>query len=750
MKFNKNTFVDYLVSYLVMMTIPIIIFSYIFYQYFLGFFVNYLQRDSVNTLLRAHANIDIQVTQLQSNASRMSGAREFTASYLQTSFAQFFDLYDSLSDIRYSNDFLYDVMYLNNDLGYIYTPSARFTYDDFKRFGSSYDNYSEQQLESVLHNVSGAMWMPVQPVKNNTQQVLTYIIPIQYETGSTSAAAIFQIKKSTLDTLVGDTRSQSILIADGQNRVLYASNDSLPALEPSFWQVVSQTHSEAAVNMQLDGTDYLVYCQSSDVAEIRYISLIPYEQILKPLGSLKIVFLAGILLITLLCSVAIFFFMRKNYLPISALATMAKTHLTNGQQKLSVVEATRQALVNISEDNRLILAQNQKLKRSDFLLRLLRDAFSDSAAFAEETKKVGITLNGPQFLIAVMKFDLLKGTSPASYDDLTQRMEDGMFDGLEVWTVEYSEDDSIILLFSGTSAAFGGLDHKLTQLTALLKKDFDIYSTVGASSLFQTIRKPYSFFMEARAAARVQPARGNPTVTFFKDLIKNRAVEYNYPADGINAMYNAILSGNPDRIQFAADILIKSMQSLSNLFLASCLGYDIINTELRAMRELNYPIATFSARYPEIFFKTEPYGPDKMIDVIEKLTAHICERVPEKDFSGVPDAGENSGMAAILNYIKEHYTEESFSAKTLAAHLGMSISNFSHYFKTHTGYVVSDHINHLRFEKAKELLRTTDLTIGEIIVRSGYGHVSTFMRQFKQSEGITPAFYRTMYRPLIK
>lgn len=45
-------------------------------------------------------------------------------------------------------------------------------------------------------------------------------------------------------------------------------------------------------------------------------------------------------------------------------------------------------------------------------------------------------------------------------------------------------------------------------------------------------------------------------------------------------------------------------------------------------------------------------------------------------------------------------------------------------------------------EKAKKLLISTSLSIGEISERSGYGDYRVFTKAFKKAEGSTPSQYR--------
>jgi AraC-like DNA-binding protein len=76
----------------------------------------------------------------------------------------------------------------------------------------------------------------------------------------------------------------------------------------------------------------------------------------------------------------------------------------------------------------------------------------------------------------------------------------------------------------------------------------------------------------------------------------------------------------------------------------------------------------------------------------------------------------------------------------------MSASYLSRYFKDQTGQTVSQYIQTLRMEKAKELLRAGAESLQEVVERIGYGSVSGFIRKFKETEGVTPGEFRTMHQ----
>lgn len=94
-----------------------------------------------------------------------------------------------------------------------------------------------------------------------------------------------------------------------------------------------------------------------------------------------------------------------------------------------------------------------------------------------------------------------------------------------------------------------------------------------------------------------------------------------------------------------------------------------------------------------------------------------------------------------LRYIHEHYCEE-INIQELATKLGLNNNYFSKLFKLNTGSSPTTYINALKIEKAKILLKYTDMKIGEICDAIGYTDQFYFSRIFKKSENISPINYR--------
>lgn len=72
----------------------------------------------------------------------------------------------------------------------------------------------------------------------------------------------------------------------------------------------------------------------------------------------------------------------------------------------------------------------------------------------------------------------------------------------------------------------------------------------------------------------------------------------------------------------------------------------------------------------------------------------------------------------------------------------MSEAHFIRSFRAAFGETPGRYLQRRRMERAMALLRTADLTVGEICVEVGLKSVATFTRQFREIVGSTPSTFR--------
>ncbi len=100
-----------------------------------------------------------------------------------------------------------------------------------------------------------------------------------------------------------------------------------------------------------------------------------------------------------------------------------------------------------------------------------------------------------------------------------------------------------------------------------------------------------------------------------------------------------------------------------------------------------------------------------------------------------------SDLARVLAYIHECLTED-LSLDELAACVHLSPYHFARLFKQSTGIPPHEYVIRERVEKAKGLLRSGRLTVGEVAQAVGFSDHSKLDRHFKRLTGLTPLQFR--------
>ncbi len=113
--------------------------------------------------------------------------------------------------------------------------------------------------------------------------------------------------------------------------------------------------------------------------------------------------------------------------------------------------------------------------------------------------------------------------------------------------------------------------------------------------------------------------------------------------------------------------------------------------------------------------------------------------------SGAPrisrDVPAREAVASAVAYISERFRYP-ISLDELAKHAAISPFYFTRVFRQEIGVTPHQYIINTRISNAKFLLRTTEDTIKDIAIQTGWGSESTFCTAFRKSAGMTPTAYR--------
>jgi len=96
-------------------------------------------------------------------------------------------------------------------------------------------------------------------------------------------------------------------------------------------------------------------------------------------------------------------------------------------------------------------------------------------------------------------------------------------------------------------------------------------------------------------------------------------------------------------------------------------------------------------------------------------------------------------LEKLQNTIFENLAQEDFNTTHLCRALTTSRSQLHRKLKALTGFATADYIRHIRLQKAKILLTTTQLSIGEISVKVGFKTQAHFSQTFSKEFGYAPS-----------
>lgn len=103
--------------------------------------------------------------------------------------------------------------------------------------------------------------------------------------------------------------------------------------------------------------------------------------------------------------------------------------------------------------------------------------------------------------------------------------------------------------------------------------------------------------------------------------------------------------------------------------------------------------------------------------------------------------GEGDFCRRVLAYIKEHFRED-ITSRHAAEALYLDNSYFCRLFRSRFGICFSHYLGGYRIERAKEMLRDTELSVSAVAEAVGFHNFSYFSKIFRQSCGVSPSNFR--------
>lgn len=128
---------------------------------------------------------------------------------------------------------------------------------------------------------------------------------------------------------------------------------------------------------------------------------------------------------------------------------------------------------------------------------------------------------------------------------------------------------------------------------------------------------------------------------------------------------------------------------------------------------------------------------DELLTFVEELCA-IARKMKETH--------KNELAIKIVECINDNFTDHNFYMEILEEKFGVSAKTINRAMKSYINQNFSKYLEQLRIQRARELLKNTDISVDTIAFASGFGSDNTFYKVFKRVCGVSPGAYRANQR----
>ncbi|GEM_PF-2712764 len=747
---NHNMFIKILLSYLSVLAIPVLAGVVIYHSALTS--VTKLVRDNSHSMLsQSVAMTDIRLGELEalpfylkSHSDMISVLSRNEIAEGSTELYQVYRAYANFPKFSLINSLIADIQIisLNNDFVISQSNALRLTEQTYPSM-FAYTGMDYASFQTYLNdNHFSNNFVLFENSKHEKTPVL--LSDITYETSpSTLAVVMIRLKENSLQHILKELLTDQdglVFILDENNEMITSfigGNCSLSLEEASSY--IDQNSSNDS-----DYQDYIVSMLQSDYNNWKYCIFSSRSVVMERMASTNRKLLYSILA-GLFVSIIFIYFLgwRKtdslkrvlNYLNGGPL-------FPSSHDEYSYIADSAAKLINSNKKLRNSLQLQKPLLDAASLRNLLTGAVSKPEELQYLFNFMDIRPDGQYFAVILISTELPAGEEYSAYTEyplLPSALVREYIENCTEPTIFCLDIDSTkkaavlignqmekdafrqqIISFSKHLVSKGLEDGKLT-LTCFLS---DICSMVD--ELPQAYRQAVIISQQAsrRQGCSLYTAEDIPSIQRF----------YFYPVQVELELIRLIKRGSQPELLLLlenlrqANFVDRSLSASMNTQLL----FAIYGSILRGLDDL--PKESLPSKL--LGRLQNPASFDELAKCILELNQHITHISTQQNEEKNKKLAQN-----LLQYINEHYTDCDFSIYHICENFHMSESSAYQIFREVIGTSFTSLVEHMRIERACQLLNEKKLLIKDISAAVGYSNDNSFRRAFKRVMGITPGEY---------
>lgn len=449
---------------------------------------------------------------------------------------------------------------------------------------------------------------------------------------------------------------------------------------------------------------------------------------------------------------------RKCYTPLLEIKHLIKTRQT---RKVSDCDDTNEfdtikgtLLAQYDERQKLSGIIDSLLPdvRRAVLDRILKGRIDDDSQLRDTYKDIGLDFPSENFLLVAFTIatDSPFLCTAEAFDEnlllahmIVSNVGNELFEkGFAPCYVDYEQQQGVFILCvkdaSCTGDVYTLVENAVTKLLTFIGDTYQIQGYAGISTLHHSIEDIPLCFDEARKASEYSRLVLSTEPMLFCNLIQLKN-NYYYPSELEFQLVDSLKTGEFGNARNLLDKVFDYNTQLSPNALKGLL-FDIhatLSKQLQRMQLVKGEDPTQREAFDPAVFSSISEARVRFGLMIDRIEAFLP---PEP-----ADSRPGKLSRTIADYITKHAATQWIDLHTLSEAFHVTPQYISNVFKKHQKENVKDFISKAKLEAAKQMLLTSNLSVGAIARELGYAGEIGIIRLFKKYENTTPGCYRTVH-----
>jgi two-component system, response regulator YesN len=745
LKHHQHLFYRYLVSYVVVLAVPIVMIS----AYFYTVVVNNLRDEEIanyyNAVTQARTQLDSRLEDIKNISVQVSVTPLITQ--LPDNGYQ---LKEELKKYQAVNQLSHEIILYLHGQDRLYSSYSSYTLATFANGIYRFSDWDSDSLYTDLNTLRTPRIRPagqVAPSNAPTERLITYMLPFPANSREPYGTMLFMLKESAfrqaLRNAIHEEDFNAIVVDRDRNIITtLAPRDYMDSAE--FRSLLAETNLNGTRMVRMSGEEYIVVYSASVSTPLSYIFVIPSAVVMDKVSDVQQKMLYMLVLVLSAGAVIIYWLMHVNYNPISELVKIAARGLSMSRP-MTELDTIRTAIRRMEETTSLLrheVAVSQPIVREHTIVQLLNGAIGASADLGHLTEGQQPGLSPSIFTVVKLVLYPPAGHGLPSLRDLLSDLRAKLPASVTEFGSYWPDGKTLIIILETERSRETLIEEQFTVLYHYLCVRWGVDMVVGIGSSYEDMGGITTSYFESSTAADYLAIKGLRGVRHFVQIDFVNSIVQWYPERLMESLEWYLQQWDIEKMEVTLrEIADKIKREDTPIYLVKCLCFNILNMLIRQIYQVKREMPHLREEFYDIVSLTQFETIDGLIDEIMRISRVVVNSLQASEPESEPALEER-----IMDYVKMHYGDANFTIHSVADRFTITPAYLRRVFKKKTGITLSEYVELLRMQHASQLLKESDESLSEIVYKIGYLNVSSFIRKFRQETGMTPGEYRSRHR----